>query len=179
VLAGANSQVAVVESYLGTSETFTNTVTEVVAGDNAIVEHYKLQQESDRAYHMGQITVHQGRASNVTDHSVALGGSLVRNDLHFILDGEGAEAVLNGLYVTNGEQHVANHSRSTTPSRTCPSRELYKGILSGKSSAVFNGGIVVRQIAQKTDAKQSNKNLLLSRDATINTKPQLEIWATM
>src|ERR1035438_6607314 len=102
---------------------------------------------------------------------------LVRNDLHFILDGEGAEAQLNGLYITNGEQHVANHSKIDHAQPHCPSRELYKGIMSGKSSAVFNGGIVVRQIAQKTDAKQSNKNLLLSDDASINTKPQLEIWA--
>lgn len=177
ILAEANSQFSVVENYIGDAETFTNTVTEIVAGDNAIVEHYKLQQESDRAFHIGQITVHQSRASNVTDHSVSLGGQLVRNDLHFILDGEGAEAVLNGLYVTNGSQHVANHSKIDHAQPHCPSRELYKGIMNGKSSAVFNGGIVVRQIAQKTDAKQSNKNLLLSDDATINTKPQLEIWA--
>jgi Fe-S cluster assembly protein SufD len=141
------------------------------------VEHYKLQQESSAAFHIGQLAVHQGRDSSVHDHSISLGGRLVRNDLHFILDGSGAEAQLNGLYITNGEQHVANHSKIDHAQPHCPSRELYKGILSGKSSAVFNGGIVVRQIAQKTDAKQSNKNLLLSDDASINTKPQLEIWA--
>jgi Fe-S cluster assembly protein SufD len=177
VVAGKNSQAALVETYVGNAATFTNTVTEIVAGDNAVVEHYKLQQESPAAFHIGQLSVHQGRDSSVHDHSVSLGGKLVRNDLHFVLDGQGAEAQLNGLYITNGEQHVANHSKIDHAQPHCPSRELYKGILSGKSSAVFNGGIVVRQIAQKTDAKQSNKNLLLSDDASINTKPQLEIWA--
>ena len=161
VVAGANSQAAIVETYVGNAATFTNTVTEIVAGDNAVVEHYKLQQESPAAFHIGQLSVQQGRSSSVHDHSVSLGGRLVRNDLHFILDGEGAEAQLNGLYITNGEQHVANHSKIDHAQPHCPSRELYKGIMSGKSSAVFNGGIVVRQIAQKTDAKQSNKNLLL------------------
>ena len=177
VVAGANSQAAVVETYVGNAATFTNSVTEIVAGDNAIVEHYKVQQESPTAFHIGQLSVQQGRSSSVHDHSVSLGGRLVRNDLHFVLDGEGAEAQLNGLYITNGEQHVANHSKIDHAQPHCPSRELYKGIMSGKSSAVFNGGIVVRQIAQKTDAKQSNKNLLLSDDCSINTKPQLEIWA--
>jgi Fe-S cluster assembly protein SufD len=176
-VAGANTQAAVVETYVGNAATFTNTVTEIVAGDNAVVEHYKVQQESPAAFHIGQLSVQQGRSSSVHDHSVSLGGRLVRNDLHFVLDGEGAEAQLNGLYITNGEQHVANHSKIDHAQPHCPSRELYKGIMSGKSSAVFNGGIVVRQIAQKTDAKQSNKNLLLSDDCSINTKPQLEIWA--
>ncbi len=177
VVAGDNSQAAVVETYAGNAATFTNAVTEIVAGANAIVEHYKIQQENAAAFHIGQLTVQQQRDSNVHDHSVSLGGRLVRNDLHFILDGSGAEAQLNGLYITGGEQHVANHSRIDHAQPHCPNRELYKGILTGKSSAVFNGGIIVRQIAQKTDAKQSNKNLLLSDDATINTKPQLEIWA--
>lgn len=177
IIAERDSQVAVVEQYIGDSATLTNAVTEVVAGENAIVEHYKLQQESDKAYHVGTFQVNQARASNVTDHSVSLGGKISRNDLNFVLDGIGAEAVLNGLYVGAGSQHIANHSRIDHAQPHCPSRELYKGILDGQSSAVFNGGIVVRQIAQKTDAKQSNKNLLLSGDATINTKPQLEIWA--
>ena len=177
VVAERGSQASIIEHYLGDSATLTNTVSEIVAADNAIVEHYKIQQESDRAFHVGTLQVQQGRCSNVVDHSVALGGRIARNDLNFVLDGEGAEALLNGLYVTNGEQHVANHSRIEHAQPHCPSRELYKGILGGKSSAVFNGGIVVRQIAQKTDAKQSNKNLLLSEDAVINTKPQLEIWA--
>jgi Fe-S cluster assembly protein SufD len=177
VIAEAHSQGAIVEQYIGDSATFTNTVTEIVAGENAIVEHYKLQQESAKAFHVGTFQVNQARSSNVTDHSVTLGGKISRNDLNFVLDGAGAEAVLNGLYIGAGDQHIANHSRIDHASPHCPSRELYKGILDDRSSAVFNGGIVVRQIAQKTDAKQSNKNLLLSDDATINTKPQLEIWA--
>ncbi len=177
VIAERGSRVSFVEQYLGNAATLTNTVTEVVAGENSIVEHYKLQQESGTAFHVGTLQVQQARSSNVTDHSVSLGAKIARNDLNFVLDGEGAEAVLNGLYLPTGEQHVANHSRIEHAQPHCPSRELYKGILDGKSSAVFNGGIVVRQLAQKTDAKQSNKNLLLSDEATINTKPQLEIWA--
>ena len=113
----------------------------------------------------------------MTDHSVSLGGALVRNDIHAVLDGEGAECVLNGLYLAMGEQHVDNHTQIDHAKPHCASRELYKGILDGKAAGVFNGGIIVRKDAQKTDAKQSNKNLLLSEDAVINTKPQLQIWA--
>jgi Fe-S cluster assembly protein SufD len=174
-----DSQTHMVEVYgsVGPGVTFTNAVSELICGGNAIVEHYKLQLESERAFHVGVTQVYQERSSVVADHNVVLGGRLVRNDVNFVLDGEGAEGQLNGLYVTNGRQHVDNRTKIDNRRPHCPSRELYKGILDGQSSAVFNGGIIVRQEAQKTDAKQSNKNLLLSEDAVINTKPQLEIWA--
>ena len=112
-----------------------------------------------------------------THHSISLGGALVRNDVNIAMDGEGAECTLNGLYLSAHKQHVDNHTVIDHIKPHCSSREIYKGILDGNSSAVFNGSIVVRKDAQKTDARQSNKNLLLSEDAVINTKPQLEIFA--
>ncbi len=179
ILAGRQTQLAVVEVYssLGPGVYLTNAVTELVAGEEAVIEHYKLQQESPESFHVGTLQVQQDRASSFSDHSVSLGSALVRNDVTVVLDGEGAECVLNGLYVAAGAQHVDNHTRIDHARPHSTSRELYKGILDGKAAGVFNGGIIVRKDAQKTDAKQSNKNLLLSEDAVINTKPQLEIWA--
>src|SRR5262249_41723876 len=179
IVVGRDAQVSVVESYFGFSEKtyFTNAVTEIVAGENAIVEHYKLQQEQEQAFHVSTLQVHQERASSFTSHSISLGGALVRNDVNTVLDGEGAESTLNGLYIGKGAKRVDNHTTIDQAQPHCSSREIYKGILDGKASAVFNGKIVVRKGAQKTDAKQTNKNLLLSEDATINTKPQLEIYA--
>ncbi len=179
IVVGRDAQVSVVETYLGLSNEpyFTNAVTEIVAGENAIVEHYKLQQEQEQAFHIATLQIYQERASSFTSHSISLGGGLVRNDVNVVLDGEGAESTLNGLYIGKGAQHVDNHTTIDHARPHCNSREIYKGILDGKASAVFNGKIVVRKGAQKTDAKQTNKNLLLSEDATINTKPQLEIYA--
>jgi Fe-S cluster assembly protein SufD len=179
VVAGRDSQATVVEGYFGLGEGtyFTNAVTEIVAGENAVIEHYKLQQENESAFHVATLQLLQERSSNFTDHSVSLGGALVRNDVNVVLDGEGGECILNGLYLAMGEQHVDNHTKIDHAKPHCSSRELYKGILDGKAAGVFNGGIIVRKDAQKTDAKQSNKNLLLSEDAVINTKPQLQIWA--
>jgi Fe-S cluster assembly protein SufD len=156
---------------------FTNAVTEIVVGEGAVVHHAKLQQESERAFHIATVQIEQERSSNVTNHSVALGGALVREDTNVVLDGEGAENLLNGLYVVAGSQHVDNHTVIDHAKPHCNSREVYKGVLDGASQGVFNGKIIVRKDAQKTDAKQSNKNLLLSEDAVINTKPQLEIYA--
>src|SRR5579883_2693769 len=119
----------------------------------------------------------QERSSSVTSHSISAGGALVRNDVNAVLAAEGAECSLNGLYIVSGDRHVDNHTAIDHAKPHCSSRELYKGILDGKSTAVFNGKIIVRKDAQKTDAKQTNKNLLLSSEATINTKPQLEIYA--
>jgi Fe-S cluster assembly protein SufD len=179
ILAGEASQAAIVEVYAGGAggNYFTNAVTELLAGETAVIEHYKLQQESQEAFHVATLQVRQQRSSNFAAHSVSLGGALVRNNVNAVLDGDGAQCTLNGLYLTGGRQHVDTHTVLDHAKPHCGSREYYKGILDGRSSAVFNGGIVVRKDAQKTDAIQSNKNLLLSRDAVINTKPQLQIWA--
>ncbi len=194
ILVGRESQAAIIETFVGldsakgaglkpaataTSEGvyFSNAVTEIAVGEGAHVHYVKVQQESPRAFHYARVQVHQERSSNVTTHSVALGGALVREEVRAVLDGEGAEAVLNGIYVLGGSQHVDNHTLIDHAKPHCGSREFYKGVLDGKSSAVFNGAIKVRPDAQKTDSKQSNKNLLLSEDAIVNTKPQLEIYA--
>ena len=179
VLAGQESQVRLIETYLGLDEDayLTNAVTEIVAGENSSVDYVKLQQEGAAAFHIATIIAHQARSANVTTSSIAMGGLLGREDLSTVLDGEGAEALLNGLYVTTGRQLIDNHTTIDHAKPHCSSREFYKGVLDGKSAAVFNGKIIVRKDAQKTDSKQSDKNLLLSEDAVINTKPQLEIYA--
>ena len=179
IIAGDGSQASIVEDYLalGDGPCLTNAVTEIVTGENSVVEHYKLQDESEKAFHLSTVQVSQARSSSFVSHSISLGGALVRNDLRIALDGDGAECTLNGLYVAGDEQHVDNHTVIDHIQPHCSSRELYKGILDDKSSAVFNGSIIVRKDAQKTDARQSNKNLLLSESATINSKPQLEINA--
>jgi Fe-S cluster assembly protein SufD len=179
IIVGENSQASIVEDYLalGEGSYFTNAVTEITVGENSKVEHYTLQAENEKAYHVSTISVSQARASRLTAHSVSLGGALVRNDVNVALNGEGAECTLNGLYIAAGEQHIDNHTIIDHVQPHCASRELYKGILDDQSSAVFNGSIIVRKDAQKTDARQSNKNLLLSEGATINSKPQLEINA--
>lgn len=178
VTAGENSQATIVESYVGTGgEYFTNAVTEIVAADGAVIEHYKVQRESESAFHIGLLHLYQGRSSNIRSLSVAFGGGLVRNDVVTVLDGEGCDCTLNGLFVTHGNQHVDNHLRVEHAQPHCHSWEYYKGILDDASSGVFTGRIVVHKGAQKTDAKQTNMNLLLSREAQVDTKPQLEIYA--
>jgi Fe-S cluster assembly protein SufD len=179
VIAGDHSRAAVVESYVGPDEStyFTNAVTEVVADDHAVLDHYKLQREGDQAFHVATLQVHQARGSNVSSHFISLGGALVRNEINAVLDAEGCECTLNGLYMATGRQHVDNHTVIDHARPRCVSHELYKGILDGRAHGVFNGKIFVHQDAQKTDAKQTNQTLLLSDDATINTKPQLEIYA--
>jgi Fe-S cluster assembly protein SufD len=179
VIVGRESQATVIEAHVGLGEGtyFSNAVTEIEAGESAIVDYYKLQQEREQAFHIATLQVHQERSSNVTTNSISLGGALVRQEANAVLDGEGAECTLNGLYLVAGKQHVDNYTTIDHAKPHCNSRELYKGVLDGKSGAVFHGRIIVRKDAQKTDAKQSNKNLLLSDDAVINTKPQLEIYA--
>jgi Fe-S cluster assembly protein SufD len=179
VVVGRNAQVTLVEGYLGfdDSSCFTNAVTEVVVGEGAVVDYIKVQQESDAAYHVGNVQFHLGRSSSAHATTIAFGGVLAREDTGAVLDGEGGECTLNGLYVTADRQHVDNHTVVDHAKPHCSSRELYKGVLDGSSTGVFNGKIIVRQDAQKTDSKQSNKNLLLSEDSVINTKPQLEIFA--
>jgi Fe-S cluster assembly protein SufD len=179
ILVDANAQVTLVEGYLGLGARnyFSNAVSEVVVGEGAVVEYTKVQEESESAYHIGTLQFHQSRSSSVHATTVSFGGTLVREDTGTVLDGEGSECTLNGLYVIAGRQHVDNHTTIDHAKPHCGSREVYKGVLDGSSTGVFNGKIIVRQDAQKTDSKQSNKNLLLSRDAIINTKPQLEIYA--
>jgi Fe-S cluster assembly protein SufD len=179
ILVGDNGQATIIETFvsLGEDTTFTNTVTEIVAGEGSLVDYCKVQQESDKAYHYGRVQVQQERSSSAATHSIQLGGALTREEVYAVLGGEGAESLLHGLYVISGHQHVDNHTIIDHAKAHCSSREIYKGVLDGKSQGVFNGKIVVRPDAQKTDSKQSNKNLLLSEDAIINTKPQLEIFA--
>jgi Fe-S cluster assembly protein SufD len=179
IVVGVNSQAKVVESYVGLENEFyfTNEVTEIVADENAVIDHYKLQRESTRAFHIATLQIQQARSTSFSAHSISFGGALVRNDVNAVLDGEGCDCVLNGLYVVAGRQHVDNHTRIDHAKPHCSSRELYKGILDEQSRGVFNGRIIVRPGAQKTDSKQTNKNLLLSEEALVNTNPQLEIYA--
>jgi len=186
VVMGASSQATIVESYASfvtpdaasrSAQYFTNTVTEAVVGENATLEHIKLQRESPGSFHVGGMYLRTARDANITCHSISLGGALVRNDVLAVLDGEGGMCTLNGLYLGEGTRLVDNHTTIDHARPHCGSREIYKGILADRAQAVFNGKIVVRPDAQKTDAKQTNKALLLSEDAQINTKPELEIFA--
>ncbi len=179
IVAGRGCQARFIETHrsLGEGVHFTNAVTEIVAGENAVVEHYKLQQQNSRSFHVATVEGHQDRASSLHLENLSLGAALARNDTGSVLDAEGAECVLDGLYVASAGQHVDHHTTLDHARPHCSSREVYKGVLDGRASAVFNGKIIVRKDAQKTDSKQTNKNLLLSEDATVNTKPQLEIYA--
>jgi len=176
-VAGENSQATIIETYAGSGPYFTSPVTELVAGPASRVDHYKVQRESLEAFHMATFQVQGERAAAPSSHSISIGGALVRNDVNAVLDGEGIDCILNGLYFGDGRQVVDNHMRVEHAKPHCASHELYKGVLDGKSRAVFNGLIHVHHGAQKTDAKQSNRNLLLSRDAIANSNPQLEIYA--
>ncbi|HEX5271822.1 MAG TPA: Fe-S cluster assembly protein SufD, partial [Gemmataceae bacterium] len=179
VVAGRNSQAAVCEKYFGLPHVpfFTNAVTELFLDEGAVIDHYKVQQEGDGAFHVATTQVRMGRSSNFSSHNLTFGGRLTRNDVNAYLGGEGGECTLNGLYVGDGERLIDNHTRIDHAKPHCASHELYKGVLDGKSRGVFAGRIYVHQDAQKTDAKQTNQTLLLSDDAVIDTKPQLEIFA--
>lgn len=174
-----NSQVTLVEEYNGLpSVTYgTNAVTEMVVGKNAVVDHYKLQREGDAAYHLGIMQVQLERAAHFSSHNLSLGGRWVRNEINAVFAGEGGECTLNGLYHARGQQLIDNHTLIDHARAHCNSHELYKGLLEDRARGVFNGKIFVRPPAQKTDAKQTNQTLLLSDDAVIDTKPQLEIFA--
>jgi len=176
ILVEANAQCTIVEKYTGAGRYLTNAVTEIRVGEGAVVEHYRVQDESRESYHISTLRAALGRSANFTSYSFALGGALVRNDANATLS-EGTAATLNGLYVVNGRQHIDNHTEIDHAKPHGTSHELYKGILDGKATAVFNGRIIVRKDAQKTDSKQTNKNLVLSDDAVIDTKPELQIFA--
>ncbi len=179
IVAEENSQATIVETYVGSGDNlyFTNTVMQLIARDNARIEHCKLTREGEGAYHVAAFEIIQGRSSHVTAHSVALGGKLLRNDVRAILGAEGGDLTLNGLAMADGSEHMDNHTVIDHQKPHCNSRELYLGLWDGKSHGVFDGKIFVRQDAQKTNARQSNKNLILSDEALANTKPQLEIYA--
>jgi Fe-S cluster assembly protein SufD len=179
ILADENCQATIVESYSGTPDQvyFTNAVTEIVVAESAVIDHYKVQRESRKAFHIATMQLQIARSANFSSHSIALGGLLVRNEANAYLGGEGIECTLNGVYVGNDNQVIDNHTTIDHAMPHCNSHEIYKGILDGRSRGVFNGKIFVRQDAQKTDAKQTNQTLLLSPTAQIDTKPQLEIFA--
>lgn len=179
IVAGRESQAVIVESYLSLDgePAFTNALTELAAGDSAVVEHVKLQAESRNALHFGLLRARLGASVNFTSYNIAWGAALARNEIAAELGGEGAECALNGLYVAGGEQHIDNYTTLEHVKPHTTSHEIYKGVLDGKAHGVFHGRIIVAPEAQKTDAIQRNKNLLLSRDAMIDTKPQLEIYA--
>ena len=179
IVAERHAKVTVIESYVavGDARYFTNAVTEVSVGDGATVAHYKVQRESERAFHVGTAEVTQGRDSHYVSFSFAVGAALSRTNVYTVLAGEGCGSTLNGLYMVDGEQHVDHQTRIEHAQPNCFSREVYKGILDGASRGVFNGKVYVHPIAQKTDGKQSNNNLLLSERAHVDTKPQLEIFA--
>ncbi len=178
-VAGEGARITAIESFLGLGEAtyWTNAVTEASAAQGAEIEVYKLQEEAPSAYHLATFEGYQGADSSVTHHNISLDGRLVRNDVNTALDAEGAYVSLNGLYLGDVRQHVDNHTRIEHLQPGCVSRELYKGILDGRSRGVFNGKVVVQPQAQQTDSDQQNRNLLLSRGAEVDPKPELEIFA--
>ncbi|MCX6898431.1 MAG: Fe-S cluster assembly protein SufD [Verrucomicrobia bacterium] len=179
IVAEAGSRLKVVESYVsvGSAAGFTNAVTEIAVGEGANVEHCKFQDESLGAFHVATIQSSLARNSRFTSHSISVGAQIARHDINAVMTGEGVECVLNGLYVASGSQLVDHHMVVDHAQPRCASHEFFHGILGGKSRGVFNGKIFVRPGAQQTDAKQTNRNLLLTDDATVDTKPQLEIFA--
>lgn len=179
VLIAQEAQVEVIEEYvsLGSSTVLCNSATELVAGENATAVHHMIEREHMEAFHISTLRIQQERNANVHSHSVLLGGGLVRNNVHPVLAGEGGECLINGLFVGSGRQHLDNYMYVEHASPHSSSRQFYNGILDGAAHGVFHGRIVVHKNAQKTDAKQTNRNLLLSDEAQIDTKPQLEIYA--
>ena len=178
-VAGKNSQVTIIEHYSSLNEDvyFTNAVTEIYADENAVVDHIKLQEESKKSFHIGRMEVDQERASNFSSHTISFGADLSRNDFNTKFNAEGGESMLNGLFLIDGTQLFDVHTMIDHAKPHCNSHEHYKGILDDKARGVFNGKVMVRKDAQKTNAFQENNNIILSDDALVNTKPQLEIFA--
>ena len=179
VVAEENSSATLIENFVARGEEryFTNAVAEVVLKDGAHLEHYRLQRENKNAFHVSTTSAELGRASRYDTTSINLGAQLSRHDISVVMDHEGAETSVDGLYMVDSDQHTDTHSVIDHKQPHCNSHQLYKGILDGNGRAVFNGKIFVREGAQKTDAMQTNKNLLLSPQARVDTKPQLEIYA--
>lgn len=166
-----------VEKALQDNHNFTNTLTEILLHPYARLNHYKLQCESPGSSHIGGIHIEQRRASQFTSHNLSLGAALARNDIRIKLTGEDAKCCLNGAYLVGGRQHVDHHTQIDHLEPSCCSEELYKGVIQGRARAVFNGKVVVHPAAQQSDARQINKNLLLSEKAEVDTKPELQIYA--
>jgi Fe-S cluster assembly protein SufD len=179
IVAGQGSIATIVESYASVNESvyLNNAVTEVIAQQDAVVTHYRLQQESEQAFHIATTQVFQERGSNYTSYAISLGAQLARHDLNVKHGDQNIETTIDGLYVVTGNQHCDNHTSMDHAHPHCTSHQVYKGILDGKGRAIFNGKVFVREGALLTDAHQLNKNLLLSPDAHVDTKPQLEILA--
>ena len=179
IVADHSSELVLIEHFIALADQryFNNVLTEISLADNASLVHYKFQHESSKAFHVSNLDITQGAHSRFESHSLSLGAQLARHDLQINLNGPGAQCTLNGLYTTTGRQHVDYHTRIDHRVSHCTSVQDYKGILGGRSRGVFNGRVFVHKDAQRTDAQQSNRNLLLSRDAEIDTKPQLEIHA--
>ena len=179
IIAEDNAQANVVEHYASLTDDvyLSNVVTEIVVGENTTIGHYLIELESKKAFNISTLRVQQARSSNIKSHSVLIGGSLVRNNVHPVLAGEGCDSLINGLFMPTHRQHIDNYMKVEHASPHCDSRQLYNGVLDGRSRGVFHGRIIVHEDAQKTDAKQTNRNLLLSDNAQIDTKPQLEIYA--
>jgi Fe-S cluster assembly protein SufD len=176
---GREAQAQIIEEYvsLGSGTGLCNSATELVADENSTVSHFMIERENAKAFSVSTLRIQQERSASVDSHSVLLGGGLVRNNIHPVLAGEGGECLINGLFVGNGRQHLDNYMYVEHASPHSSSRQFYNGILDAHAHGVFHGRIVVHKNAQKTDAKQTNRNLLLSDDAQIDTKPQLEIHA--
>ncbi|MCB0282363.1 MAG: Fe-S cluster assembly protein SufD [Calditrichae bacterium] len=174
-----NANITIVESFhsLNSKDSFTNIVSEIFVDENAHLKHYKLQDVDTNSFLVGNCAINQNQNSTYQSVAMDFGGKLVRNNISLALNGENISSILNGLYIAQGEQHIDNHTFIDHAQPHCESHELYRGILKDKAKGVFSGKILVRQDAQKTDAKQSNNCLLLSEDARIDTKPQLEIYA--
>jgi Fe-S cluster assembly protein SufD len=178
LIVGHEAQATIVEEYESTGGTvLSNSATELIAEESSAVSHYLVEHEPLEAFNISTLRIQQDRSANVASHSVLLGGGLVRNNVHPVLAGEGGECLINGLFVGNGTQHLDNFMYVEHASPHSSSRQFYNGILDDHAHGVFHGRIVVHKNAQKTDAKQTNRNLLLSDDAQIDTKPQLEIYA--
>ena len=179
VIAEEGSSASIIEDYLGDAQTcyFTNTITEIYLAAHAKLTHYKIQRESKLAFHMGQLAVQQAKASQFDSHSFSIGGKLVRSDMMIGLHEPNAQCRMNGIYTPAEGQHIDHHTVVVHEVPHCRSEQDYKGILRGQSRAVFNGQVIVAKDAQHSEAKQQNKNLLLSPRAEVDTKPQLEIFA--
>jgi Fe-S cluster assembly protein SufD len=181
IVAGeANSAATIIESYIASDDDcsyFTNAVIDLRLGDGARFRHYKVQREGTRASHVSRTSARLARNAVYDATAINLGAALSRHDIDVRMDDEGASCSVDGLYMVDGSQHTDTHSVIDHRRAHCSSHQLYKGILDGKSRAVFNGKVFVRHGAQKTDAQQTNKNLLLSNEAQVDTKPQLEIYA--
>ncbi len=179
ILVGENSQVKIIESYAGLSNTtyFTSSVSEIILSENAMLEHIKYQNESLNSFHIANLEIDLERSSNLKSININFGGLITRNNINARFNDEFGECQLNGVYVGTKNQLIDNHTMIDHSKPNCQSHESYKGILKDNSRGVFNGKILVRRDAQKTNALQENKTLLLSKDSMIDSKPQLEIFA--